>query len=112
MNDSGRFQIIGLGNAYDFVIKDHYEDKTYGTFQGEKDSMKRFLNDLNSEENKINNLNEKITELTKYKIMVDLLEDSLSSRDVRSMIVNRYSKFETFEDVDAEIEKRLKVSDD
>ena len=44
-----RFQIIHLGNAYDFVVKDHNTNNTYGTFQGDKKQMERLLNDLNEE---------------------------------------------------------------
>ena len=44
-----RFQIIHLGNAYDFVVKDHNTDKTYGTFQGDKKQMEQLLNDLQEE---------------------------------------------------------------
>ncbi|WP_405286513.1 hypothetical protein [Methanobrevibacter sp.] len=44
-----RFQIIHLGNAYDFVIKDHKTDRTYGTFQGDKESMLEMLDNLNDE---------------------------------------------------------------
>ena len=44
-----RFQIIHLGNAYDFVIKDHVTNKTYGTFQGETESMEELLEDMDKE---------------------------------------------------------------
>ena len=44
-----RFQIIHLGNAYDFVIKDHKTDRTYGTFQGDTESMLEMLDNLNDE---------------------------------------------------------------
>ena len=44
-----RFQIIHLGNAYDFVIKDHITNKTYGTFQGETESMEELLEDMDKE---------------------------------------------------------------
>lgn len=44
-----RFQIIHLGNAYDFVIKDHITNKTYGTFQGETESMEKLLDDMDKE---------------------------------------------------------------
>jgi predicted nucleic acid-binding Zn-ribbon protein len=44
-----RFQIIYLGNAYDFVVKDHKTNRTYGTFQGDKNSMLEMLDNLNDE---------------------------------------------------------------
>ena len=44
-----RFQIIHLGNPYDFVVKDHNTNRTYGTFQGDEKQMERLLNDLNEE---------------------------------------------------------------
>jgi hypothetical protein len=44
-----RFQIIHLGNAYDFVVKDHKNSWTYGTFQGDEESMLEMLDNLNDE---------------------------------------------------------------
>ena len=44
-----RFQIIHLGNAYDFVVKDHKTNKTYGTFQGEHTSLKKCFEDITKE---------------------------------------------------------------
>jgi hypothetical protein len=45
-----RFQIIHLGNPYDFVVKDHQTNRTYGTLQGDDKSLMELLNEL-SEEN-------------------------------------------------------------
>ena len=42
------YMIIGLGNAYDFVIKNVNEPETYGTFQGDKKSIKEFIGKVNS----------------------------------------------------------------
>ena len=42
------YMIIGLGNAYDFVIKNVNEPETYGTFQGDKKSIKKFIEKVNS----------------------------------------------------------------
>ena len=42
------YMIIGLGNAYDFVIKNVNEPETYGTFQGDKKSIKEFIRKVNS----------------------------------------------------------------
>lgn len=39
--------VIGLGNAYDFVIKNVNEFETYGTFQGDKKSIKKFVEKVN-----------------------------------------------------------------
>jgi len=44
-----RFQIIHLGNPYDFVVKDHVTNKTYGTFQGDDKSLIDLLNELDNE---------------------------------------------------------------
>ena len=41
------YMIIGLGNAYDFVIKNVNEPETYGTFQGDKKSIKKFVEKVN-----------------------------------------------------------------
>ena len=42
------YMIIGLGNAYDFVIKNVNEPETYGTFQGDRKSIKKFIEKVNS----------------------------------------------------------------
>lgn len=42
------YMVIGLGNAYDFVIKNVNEFETYGTFQGDKKSIKEFIEKVNS----------------------------------------------------------------
>ena len=41
------YMVIGLGNAYDFVIKNVSEPETYGTFQGDKKSIKEFIEKVN-----------------------------------------------------------------
>ena len=41
------YMVIGLGNAYDFVIKNVNEPETYGTFQGDKKSIKEFIEKVN-----------------------------------------------------------------
>lgn len=48
-----RFQIIHLGNPYDFVVKDHATNKTYGTLQGDDKSLTELLNELDEENQKI-----------------------------------------------------------
>ena len=42
------YTIIHLGNPYDFVIKNINEPETYGTFQGDKESMEEFIEKVNS----------------------------------------------------------------
>lgn len=49
MNDEKRFQIIHLGNPYDFVVKDRQTNRTYGTFQGDEKSMEDMLNNIYKE---------------------------------------------------------------
>lgn len=44
-----RFQIIHLGNPYDFVVKDHQTNRTYGTLQGDDKSLMELLNKLHEE---------------------------------------------------------------
>lgn len=67
-----RFQIIHLGNAYDFVLKDNQTNKTYGTFQGDDESMMEMLNDLSDENNE---LKEEIIDLREAmkRLMADLM---------------------------------------
>lgn len=48
-----RFQIIHLGNPYDFVVKDHATNKTYGTLQGDDKSLTELLNELHEENQQI-----------------------------------------------------------
>ena len=43
-----QYTIIHLGNPYDFVIKNINEHETYGTFQGDKESMEEFIEKVNS----------------------------------------------------------------
>ena len=50
MTMNKRFQIIHLGNPYDFVVKDHATNKTYGTLQGDDKSLTELLDEL-AEEN-------------------------------------------------------------
>ena len=48
-----RFQIIHLGNPYDFVVKDHNTNKTYGTLQGDDKSLMKLLNELHEEKEQL-----------------------------------------------------------
>ena len=42
------YTIIYLGNPYDFVIKNIKGHETYGTFQGDNESMEEFIEKVNS----------------------------------------------------------------
>ena len=42
------YTIIHLGNPYDFVIKNIKGHETYGTFQGDNESMEKFIEKVNS----------------------------------------------------------------
>ena len=55
-----RFQIIHLGNPYDFVVKDLQTNNTYGTFQGDEKQMERLLNELNTENQQCKKYNAKL----------------------------------------------------
>lgn len=61
------YMIIGLGNAYDFVIKNVNEPETYGTFQGDKKSIKKFIEKVNSIVKENEQLKEQINELQEFK---------------------------------------------
>ena len=41
------YTIIHLGNPYDFVIKNINGHETYGTFQGDEESMEEFIEKVN-----------------------------------------------------------------
>ena len=59
------YMIIGLGNAYDFVIKNVNEPETYGTFQGDKKSIKKFIEKVNSivkENEQLKSENQRVSE--------------------------------------------------
>lgn len=59
------YMIIGLGNAYDFVIKNVNEPETYGTFQGDRKSIKKFVEKVNSivkENEQLKSENQRVSE--------------------------------------------------
>ena len=59
------YMIIGLGNAYDFVIKNVNEPETYGTFQGDRKSIKKFIEKVNSivkENEQLKSENQRVSE--------------------------------------------------
>ena len=65
-----RFQIIHLGNPYDFVVKDHQTNRTYGTLQGDDKSLMELLNELYEEVMDLRREN------TKFKLTVsEIIED-------------------------------------
>ena len=59
-----RFQIIHLGNPYDFVVKDHQTNKTYGTLQGDDKSLQECLDNIVEENEQLKQ------ELKYYKAMI------------------------------------------
>lgn len=78
------YMVIGLGNAYDFVIKNVNEPETYGTFQGDKKSIKKFIEKVNSivKENeqlkqKIKSINEILNEDIGYIESLRKIEEVL-----------------------------------
>lgn len=59
------YTIIHLGNPYDFVIKNINEHETYGTFQGDKESMEEFIEKVNSiikENDELKSENQRVSE--------------------------------------------------
>ena len=62
-----RFQIIHLGNPYDFVVKDHQTNRTYGTLQGDDKSLMELLNELHDEKQSVIDwIDNKIEEIKPY----------------------------------------------
>lgn len=55
-----RFQIIHLGNPYDFVVKDHRTNKTYGTLQGDDKSLQECLDNIVEENEQLKQQNEQL----------------------------------------------------
>lgn len=76
-----RFQIIHLGNPYEFVVKDHQTNKTYGTLQGDDKSLMELLNELNEE-----NMNLR----AKHTQMIIILKDVVN--DLKRMDTYRYAE--------------------
>ena len=52
-----QFQIIHLGNPYEFVVKDNTTNKTYGPFEGDEKSMSDLLN---NQQNTISSLENEV----------------------------------------------------
>ena len=62
MTENKRFQIIHLGNPYDFVVKDHQDNAIYGTLQGDDKSLQECLDKIAYENEQ---LKQRIRELEK-----------------------------------------------
>lgn len=62
-----QFQIIHLGNPYEFVVKDNTTNKTYGPFEGDEKSMSDLLNELIEENEQLRK------ELEKLKLLNESL---------------------------------------
>ena len=77
------YNVIGLGNAYDYVIKNITEPETYGTFQGDKKSMKTFVE-------KVNQIVKEKEQLKEYNLRITkVLEDGgviLTKNQLTSLI--------------------------
>ncbi len=77
------YNVIGLGNAYDYVIKNMTEPETYGTFQGDKKSMKTFVE-------KVNQIVKEKEQLKEYNLRITkVLEDGgviLTKQQLKSLI--------------------------
>ena len=58
-----RFATIYLGNPYECVIKDHFEDKTYGTISGEEKAIKSLCGLLNEQQDQISYWKHKVNSL-------------------------------------------------
>ena len=62
-----RFQIIHLGNPYDFVVKDHQTNRTYGTLQGDDKSLMELLNELHEENQRLQEENKKLRDFEYFE---------------------------------------------
>ena len=58
-----RFTTIYLGNPYECVIKDHFEDKSYGTISGEEKAIKGLCGLLNTQQATIDTYKEAVLTL-------------------------------------------------
>ena len=89
MTENKRFQIIHLGNPYDFVVKDHQTNNTYGKLQGDDKSLMELLNDLSDE-------NEQLKQsIQEYKAILQDMGILMSDEDVvniRNDIADKFLK--------------------
>ena len=70
-----RFQIIHLGNPYDFVVKDHQTNRTYGCFQGDDKSLQECLDNIADENEQLKDKCENYKQaLLDLGINVDILD--------------------------------------
>jgi len=79
MTENKRFQIIHLGNPYDFVVKDHNTNKTYGTLQGDDKSLIELLNELNDENTHIKNTITEMYETERTELGRSVLKQLLNN---------------------------------
>lgn len=70
-----RLQIIHLGNPYDFVVKDHQTNRTYGTFQGDSISLKECLDSLVDENEQLKQFQEQVASVIESKMADNVCND-------------------------------------
>ena len=84
------YMIMGLGNAYDFVIKNVNEPETYGTFQGDEKSIKKFVEKVNSIVKENEQLKDKYNEQSvEYEGLEEQIERLLNFKDKVFELFNR-----------------------
>ena len=62
-----RFQIIHLGNPYDFVVKDHQTNRTYGHLQGDDKSLQECLDNIADENEQLKSALKELKEIGDYQ---------------------------------------------
>lgn len=67
-----QFQIIHLGNPYEFVVKDNTKNKTYGPFEGDEKAMSDLLDNQQISINNLKQENEKLKR--ENKTLEDIVE--------------------------------------
>jgi archaellum component FlaC len=66
------------------VIKDHVTNKTYGTFQGETESMEELLEDMDKEIQDLKQSIKEVVELLSEE--VDVFSDKATEHDINAYI--------------------------
>lgn len=104
MTENKRFQIIHLGNPYDFVVKDHNTNKTYGTLQGDDKSLMELLNELSEEKEQLKQRNDRqakrLAELYElmakkdWESLTDIIDDFCSCEEQLQRESGTYGDFE------------------
>ena len=113
MTENKRLQIIHLGNPYDFVIKDHQTNRTYGTLQGDDKSLKECLDNIVEEneqlkkENKALTIGENETILKQEATLMNLLNENKELKKLCKTLIGEIEKKSIAFIIDEDVRRML-----